>query len=74
MFDALLPLVDALNAVNGENPQVVDPLLEHLIELVDIDLLLLPLLDDVGDLLQAALPRVDGGHHLLHQGGLLCHL
>jgi hypothetical protein len=74
MFDALLPLIDALDAVNGEDPQVVDPLLEHLVELVDIDLLLLPLLDDVGDLLQTALPRVDRGHHLLNQGGLLGHL
>ena len=71
MFDALLPLIDALDAVNGEDSQMVDPFLEHFVEFIDVDLFLLPLLDDIGDLLHATFPRVDGGHDLLHQGGLL---
>ena len=32
-LDALLPLVDALDAVDGEDPEVVDPLLKQFIQL-----------------------------------------
>ena len=71
---ALLPLVDALDAVDGEDPEVVDPLLEEFVQLGHRQLLPLPLPNDLANLLQTSLPRLDGGHHLLHQGRLLGHL
>lgn len=51
---------------------MVDAFLEEFVEFGDLQLLLLPLLDDLVDLLEAALARVDGAHDLLDEGGLLC--
>lgn len=53
---------------------MVDPLLEQFVQLGDGQLLPLPLPDYLPNLLQTSLPRLDGAHHLLHQGGLLAYL
>jgi len=73
-LDTLLPLIDTLDTVDSEYPEMVDPLLKEFVQLGHSHLLLLPLTQDLVDLLQTSLPRIYRGHHLLDQGSLLCHL
>ena len=73
-LNALLPLVDALDAVHRKDSQVIDPLLEQLVQLSHRQLLLLPLTYYLSYLLQTGFPRVDRRHYFLHQRGLLGHL
>lgn len=58
-LDGLPPLIDALDAMDREDSQVGDLLLELLTELDVLIALILELLDELPYLLQAGLPALD---------------
>ena len=73
-LNTLLPLINTLNTMHSQYPQMIDPLLKHLVQLIHIQLLLLPLTHNLVYLLYTRLSRLYRWHYLLHQRCLLCYL